>query len=239
MINQIVKNEVFIRGMLVGRYKLDNKTIAVICARSDNKEHSNYQYVAFFDELKEIVDGLKMNSRVVVTARAWIFRDKETNFVNIDNLRLRGTSIETSVEFSKRVLASVGVPIFGIRMIDCTRFSFNGSIRAISKTKNNKISLLLAVSEEEQDKFNLIPLMYAGRGEDDEARDRDIERVLQQYRKGQVVSVKGFISQRIIEPDPALVADGEHKPRREYKNTYYITTFLTGKLHPDFDELEE
>ena len=42
MINQIVKNEVFIRGMLVGRYPHENKTTAVICSRAANKDHPNY-----------------------------------------------------------------------------------------------------------------------------------------------------------------------------------------------------
>ena len=94
MINQIVKNEVFIRGMLVGRYPHENKTTAVICSRAANKEHPNYQFVTFFDEQKEIVDNMKISDKVVITAYAWIFRDQETKLVNTDNLRLRGTSIE-------------------------------------------------------------------------------------------------------------------------------------------------
>jgi hypothetical protein len=129
MINQIVKNEVFIRGMLVSRYKHDNKTTAVICSK--NNEHVNYQYVTFFGEQKEIVDNLKICDKVVVTATAWIFRDQDTKTVNSDNLRLRGVSIESQRDFSKRALASAGVPIYGIKFLDCVRFSFNGSISAI------------------------------------------------------------------------------------------------------------
>ena len=229
MISQIVKNEVFIRGMLVGRYKHDEKTTAVICARSENKEHSNYQYVTFYDDLKEIVDNLKIGDRVIVTAYAWIFRDQETKTVNTDNLRLRGTSIELSRDFSKRVFASIGIPIYGLKMLDCTRFAFSGSIMSIVETKTHKVFILLAVSEPERGGFNLIPLIYSGRGEED-----DIKRVLEKYKKGQVVSVKGFVSQKIVE------AEDEEMPVRKnaYKNTYYITSFMNSAMEPDFDEME-
>lgn len=228
MINQIVKNEVFIRGMLVGRYKHDEKTIAVICSRSANKEHQNYQYVAFFDEQKDIVDNMKICDKVVVTAYAWIFRDQDTKLVNTDNLRLRGVKIELARDFSKRVLASVGEPIYGVQMLDCVRFAFNGSVVSINETKNHKISILLAVSEEDKNSFNLIPLMYAGRGDEDE-----IKRILEKYKKGQIMSVKGFVSQKSSE----MEQDG--KPVHQYKNTYFITSFMSSDTHVDFDELEE
>jgi hypothetical protein len=227
MINQIVKNEVFIRGMLVGRFKSDNKTVAVICSRAANKEHPNYQYVAFFDEQKEIVDNMKICDKVVVTAYAWIFRDQETKLVNTDNLRLRGISIELAREFSKRVLASVGVPIYGVQMLDCVRFTFNGSIVSISETKNHKVSILLAVSENDRGSFNLIPLLYAGKGDED-----DIKNVLAKYKKGQVISVKGFVSQKSSDVEK----DG--KTMQQYKNTYFITSFLSGDMQPDFDCME-
>lgn len=229
MINQIVKNEVFIRGMLVARYKHENKTTAVICSRAANKEHPNYQYVTFFDEQKEIVDNMKICDKVVVTAYAWIFRDQETKLVNTDNLRLRGVSIELARDFSKRVLASVGVPIYGIQMLDCVRFTFNGSIVSITETKNHKVSILLAVSESERKGFNLIPLIYAGRGEED-----DIKNVLDKYKKGQIISVKGFVSQKSTE-----VEQEDGKTINQYKNTYFITSFLTGEMQADFDEMEE
>lgn len=227
MINQIVKNEVFIRGMLVGRYIRDDRTTAVICSRAANKEHPNYQYVTFFDEQKEIVDNMKICDKVVVTAYAWIFRDQDTKLVNTDNLRLRGVSIELARDFSKRVLAAVGVPIYGIQMLDCVRFTFNGSIVSITETKNHKVSILLAVSENERKGFNLIPLIYAGRGDED-----DIKNVLDKYRKGQVISVKGFVSQKNneVEQDGKMV--------RQYKNTYFITSFLSGEMQVDFDEME-
>lgn len=229
MINQIVKNEVFIRGMLVSRYKHDNKTTAVICARSANKEHSNYQYVTFFGEQKEIVDSLTIYDKVVVTATAWIFRDQDTKLVNSDNLRLRGVSIEHARDFSKRVLASTGLPIYGIQFIDCVRFTFNGSISSIKETKNGKVSILLAVSEEERSGFNLIPMIYTGRGNED-----DIENVLKKYKKGQVISVKGFVSQRA---EKVEMPDGEELPP-QYKNTYFITSFLTSEMEADFDAME-
>ena len=229
MINQIVKNEVFIRGMLVGRYKHDNKTTAVICSRAANKEHPNYQYVTFFDEQKEIVDNMKICDKVVVTAYAWIFRDQETKMVNTDNLRLRGVSIELARDFSKRVFASVGVPIYGIQMLDCVRFTFNGSIVSISETKNHKISILLAVSESERKGFNLIPLLYAGRGDEE-----DIKNILNKYKKGQVISVKGFVSQKSSE-----IETEEGKTINQYKNTYFITSFLSSDMQAEFDEMEE
>ncbi|MBQ8625451.1 MAG: hypothetical protein IJ419_04720 [Agathobacter sp.] len=229
MMNQIVKNEVFIRGMLVGKYKHDNKTTAVICSRAANKEHPNYQYVTFFDEQKEIVDNMQIHDRVVVTARAWIFRDQDTKQVNTDNLRLRGLSIELARDFSKRVFASVGVPIYGLQMLDCVRFTFNGSITSISETKNHKVSILLAVSEDNRNGFNLIPLLYAGRGEED-----DIKNVLQKYKKGQVISVKGFVSQKSIEVPNENGGD----PLHEYKNTYFITSFLSSEMQADFDDME-
>jgi hypothetical protein len=229
MINQIVKNEVFIRGMMVGRYKGDNKTTIVICSRAANKEHPNYQYVTFFDEQKEIVDNLKMHEKVVVTARAWIFRDQDTKLVNTDNLRLRGISIELARDFSKRVLASVGVPIYGLQMLDCVRFNFNGSIVSITETKNHKVSILLAVSEEGKNSFNLIPLMYAGRGEED-----DIKNVLAKYKKGNVISVKGFVSQKTVD-----VPQEDGNTMHQYKNTYFITSFLSGEMQADFEEMEE
>jgi hypothetical protein len=228
MINQIVKNEVFIRGMLVGKYPHDNKTTAVICTMAENKDHPNYQYVTFFDEQKEIVDNMKISDKVVVTAYAWIFRDQDTKMVNTDNLRLRGVSIELARDFSKRVLAAVGVPIYGIKMLDCVRFTFNGSIVSISKTKNGKVSILLAVADGERQGFNLIPLLYAGRGDED-----DIENVLERYRKGQVVSVKGFVSQKSI---PTEAEDG--KVKHQYKNTYFITSFLTSEMQADLDDLD-
>jgi hypothetical protein len=229
MINQIVKNEVFIRGMLVGRYKHDNKTTAVICSRAANKEHPNYQYVTFFDEQKEIVDNMKICDKVVVTAYAWIFRDQETKLVNTDNLRLRGVKIELARDFSKRVFASVGIPIYGIQMLDCVRFTFNGSIVSISETKNHKVSILLAVSESERKGFNLIPLIYAGRGDED-----DVKNVLEKYKKGQVISVKGFVSQKSTE-----IAQEDGKALTQYKNTYFITSFLSGEMQADFDDIEE
>jgi hypothetical protein len=229
MINQIVKNEVFIRGMLVGRYKHDNKTTAVICSRAANKEHPNYQYVTFFDEQKEIVDNMKICDKVVVTAYAWIFRDQETKLVNTDNLRLRGVTIELARDFSKRAFAAVGVPIYGIQMLDCVRFTFNGSIISISETKNHKVSILLAVSDSDERKgFNLIPLLYAGKGSDE-----DIKNVLEKYKKGQVISVKGFVSQK----DNSTEEDG--KVVHQYKNTYFVTSFLTSEMTADFDDIDE
>lgn len=228
MINQIVKNEVFIRGMLVGRYKHDNKTIAVICSRDAKKEHPNYQYVAFFDEQKEIVDNMKICDKVVVYAYAWIFRDQDTKLVNTDNLRLRGTSIELARDFSKRTLAAVGVPIYGLQMIDCVRFTFNGSIQSIKETKNHKVSILLAVSDSEHKGFNLIPLLYSGRGDEDE-----IQNVLNKYKKGQVISVKGFVSQKSVETQTE-----DDKTVNQYKNTYFITSFLSSEMEVDFDDME-
>ena len=228
MINQIVKNEVFIRGMLVGRYKHDNKTTAVICSRAENKEHPNYQYVTFFGEEKEVVDRLNICDKVVVTANAWIFRDTYTKLVNSDNLRLRGKTIELNRDFSKRVFAAAGVPVYGLKLLDCVRFTFNGSIASINKTKNGKVSMLLAVSEEENKGFNLIPMIYTGRG-----KEEDIENVLAKFKKGHVVSVKGFVSQRAIESPT-----GE-KSETQYKNTYFVTSFLTSGMEADFDELEE
>lgn len=228
MISQIVKNEVFIRGMLVGRYKHDNKTTAVICSRAANKEHPNYQYVTFFDEQKEIVDNMKICDKVVVTAYAWIFRDQDTKLVNTDNLRLRGVSVELSRDFSKKVFASTGYPIYGIQMLDCVRFTFSGSIASITETKNHKVSILLAVSESERKGFNLIPLIYAGRGEED-----DIKNVLAKYKKGQLISVKGFVSQKSIE-----VKQEDEKSVNQYKNTYFITSFLTSDMDPDFDDVD-
>ena len=228
MVNQIVKNEIFIRGMIVGKYPHEEKTTIVVCSRSANKEHSSYQYITFFGDLKEKVDNMKICEKVVLTAYAWVFRDQETKLVNSDNIRLRGTSIETSVEFSKRVFAAAGVPIYGLQMLDCMRFTFNGSIFSISKTKNGKISILLAVSDGERKGFSLIPLMYAGRGDEDE-----IEAILNRYSKGQVISVKGFISQKSVDVEPTE----DSKFNSKYKNTYYITTFLTGDTDADFDEM--
>lgn len=221
----IVKNEVFIRGMLVGRYKGDNKTTAVICSRAANKEHPNYQYVTFFDEAKEIVDNMKMCEKVVVTAYAWIFRDQETKAVNTDNLRLRGVHIETSRDFMKRVFSAVAIPVYGIQMVDCVRFAFNGNIVSISKTKNGKVSMLLAVSDGNREGFNLIPLLYAGRGSED-----DIQYVMDNYKKGQTVSVKGFVSQKTIE--------GEDEEKPKYKNTYFITSFQTSATDVDYDDFD-
>jgi hypothetical protein len=226
MINQIVKNEVFIRGMLLSRYKHENKTTAVICSK--NNEHTNYQYVTFFGDQKEIVDNLKICDKVVVTATAWIFRDQD-KLVNSDKLRLRGVSIESQRDFSKRVLASTGIPFYGVKFLDCVRFSFNGSISSIKETKNHKVSILLAVSEEERGGFNLIPMLYAGRGNEDDVND-----VLAKYKKGQVVSVKGFVSQRA---EKVIAENGEEQTN--YKNTYFITSFLTSEMEPDFDLLEE
>ena len=228
MINQIVKNEVFIRGMLVGRYPHENKTTAVICSRAENKEHPNYQYVTFFDEQKEIVDNMKISDKVVVTAYAWIFRDQDTKLVNTDNLRLRGTSIELARDFSKRVFASVGVPIYGLKMLDCVRFTFNGSVSSISKTRNGKLSILLAVSESERAGFNLIPLIYTGRGDEEE-----IDELLKKYRRGQIISVKGFVSQKSVD-----AVDDDGKQTHKYKNTYFITSFLSSEMQADFDDMD-
>lgn len=228
MISQIVKNEVFIRGMIVGKYPHDEKTTIVICSRSANKEHSNYQYVTFFGDLKKKVDEMRICEKVSLTAYAWVFRDPETKLVSTDNIRLRGTSIETSVEFSKRVFAAAGVPIYGLRMLDCMRFTFNGSIFSISKTKTGKISILLAVSDGERKGFSLIPLLYSGRGDEDE-----LDAIMDKYSKGQVISVKGFISQKTIDVEPTET----NKNGKEYKNSYYITTFLSGNMDADFDEM--
>ena len=71
-------------------------------------------------------------------------------------------------------------------------------------------------------------LMYAGRGDEDE-----IEAILNRYSKGQVISVKGFISQKSVDVEPTE----DSKFNSKYKNTYYITTFLTGDTDADFDEM--
>ena len=171
---------------------------------------------------------MRICEKVSLTAYAWVFRDPETKLVSADNIRLRGTSIETSVEFSKRVFAAAGVPIYGLRMLDCMRFTFNGSIFSISKTKTGKISILLAVSDGERKGFSLIPLLYSGRGDEDE-----LDAIMDKYSKGQVISVKGFISQKTIDVEPTET----NKNGKEYKNSYYITTFLSGNMDADFDEM--
>lgn len=229
MEEKIVKNEIFIRGMLVGRHVKDNRVIAVISVFSQNKEHQSYHYVTFTGEQKEIVEKMNICDKVVVTASAWIFRDKdgENKFVNSDNLRLRGKSIELSRDFTKRVIASIGIPIYGFQMIDCARFAFSGTILSINKTKNNKASLLLSVDEEDRAGFNIIPLFYAGHGED------DVNQVLEKYKKGSVVSVKGFISQRCVE-----VEKEDGTTMKTYKNTYFITSFLTSEMIPDYDDMD-
>ena len=71
-------------------------------------------------------------------------------------------------------------------------------------------------------------MIYTGRG-----KEEDIENVLAKFKKGHVVSVKGFVSQRAIESPT-----GE-KSETQYKNTYFVTSFLTSGMEADFDELEE
>ena len=227
MTNEIIQNEVFIRGMLVGKYPSENKTTAVICARAANKEHPNYQYVTFFDEEKEKVDAMPICEMVCATASAWIYRDKDTKLVNADNMRLRGRHIETNVDFRKRVLAIAGVQMSGLQLKDCVRFSFSGSIVSIKETKNHKLSLLLGVSESGREGFNIIPLMYTGRGEE------DVKAALNKYHKGNVVSVKGFVSQKNV------ITEKDGKTVSEHKNTYYITTFLTSEMEVNMDEVVE
>lgn len=227
MTNEIIQNEVFIRGMLVGKYPSENKTTAVICARAANKEHPNYQYVTFFDEEKDKVDAMPICEMVCATASAWIYRDKDTKLVNADNMRLRGRHIETNVDFRKRVLAIAGVQMSGLQLKDCVRFSFSGSIVSIKETKNHKLSLLLGVSESGREGFNIIPLMYTGRGEE------DVKAALNKYHKGNVVSVKGFVSQKNV------ITEKDGKTVSEHKNTYYITTFLTSEMEVNMDEVVE
>lgn len=227
MTNEIIQNEVFIRGMLVGKYPSEDKTTAVICARAANKEHPNYQYVTFFGEEKEKVDAMNICEMVCVTASAWIYRDKETKLVNADNMRLRGKHIETNIDFKKRVFAAAGVQISGLQLKDCVRFAFSGSIVSIKETKNHKVSILLGVSEQGREGFNIIPLMYTGKNED------DIKNALAKYHKGSSISVKGFVSQRNI----PVEKDG--KEISEHKNTYYITTFLTSEMEVDMNEVIE
>lgn len=227
MTNEIIQNEVFIRGMLVGKYPSEDKTTAVICARAANKEHPNYQYVTFFGEEKEKVDAMNICEMVCVTASAWIYRDKETKLVNADNMRLRGKHIETNIDFKKRVFAAAGVQISGLQLKDCVRFAFSGSIVSIKETKNHKVSILLGVSEQGREGFNIIPLMYTGKNED------DIKNALAKYHKGSSISVKGFVSQRNI----PVEKDG--KEISEHKNTYYITTFLTSEMEVDMNEVME
>lgn len=227
MPNEIVKNEVFIRGMLVGKYPSEDKTTAVICSRAANKEHPNYQYVTFFGEEKEKVDALTLCEMVCVTAVAWIYRDKDTKLVNADNMRLRGQTIETNIEFKKRVLAVTGVEMSGLQFKDCVRFSFSGTIVSIKETKNHKVAMLLGVSEQGRDGFNIMPLLYAGRGQE------DVNDVLAKYRKGNSISVKGFVSQK----NNTVERDG--KNIREHKNTYFITSFLTSDMECDLDEAIE
>ena len=62
----------------------------------------------------------------------------------------------------------------------------------------------------------------------------DIKNVLQKYKKGQVISVKGFVSQKSIEVPNANGDD----PLHEYKNTYFITSFLSSEMQADFDDME-
>jgi hypothetical protein len=85
------------------------------------------------------------------------------------------------------------------------------------------------VSEEGKSSFNLIPLMYAGRGDDD-----DIQNVLKKYKKGQVISVKGFVSQKAVDVEKE---DGGQA--HQYKNTYFVTSFLSGDMQADFDAIDE
>lgn len=224
MINQIAKNEVFIRGMLVGRYSSDDKTTAVICSRATNKDHPNYQYVTFFGDLKDKIDAMDICDSVCVTASAWIYRDKDTKLVNADNMRLRGKSLESTIEFKKRTIAAVGVPMYGLQLKDCVRFAFNGSIVSIKETKNHKATILLGVSEEDRNGFNIIPLVYTGKS------DEDVQNVLDTYHKGNIISVKGFVSQRNI----PMEKDG--KQVYDHKNTYYITSFLVSETEANLED---
>lgn len=227
MINEIIQNEVLIRGMLIGRHEGEDRTTAIICSRATSKDKPNYQYVTFFGEEKTIVDSLKICDSVCVTARAWLYRDAETKLVNPNNLRLRGTSIETTREFIRKTFAAAGVPIYGLQFKDCVRFSFSGTIVSIKKTKNNKVSILLGVSEADHKGFNIIPLLYSGKSID------DVNNALATYHKGNVISVRGFVSQK----EDVVERDG--KEFTERRNTYFITTFMTSKMEADFDNLEE
>ena len=74
----------------------------------------------------------------------------------------------------------------------------------------------------------MIPLLYSGRGDED-----DVKEILDKYKKGQVISVKGFVSQK-----NADVVDEDGKTSKQYKNTYYITTFLSSEMEVDYDEME-
>ena len=70
--------------------------------------------------------------------------------------------------------------------------------------------------------------MYTGRGNED-----DVKNVLATYRKGQIASVKGFVSQKSFDVEK----DG--KTMQQYKNTYYITSFLTSETEFDFDKMTD
>lgn len=227
MSNEIVKNEVFIRGMLVGKYPNNDKTTAVICSRAANKEHPNYQYVTFFGDEKDKVDAMDICTMVCVTASAWIYRDKDTKLVNADNMRLRGKFIETNVDFKKRVLAVQGVQMAGLQLKDCVRFSFSGTVVSIKETKNGKASLLLGVPEDGREGFNIMPLMYTGKSED------DVKNILDKYHKGSSVSVQGFVSQKNI----PVERDG--KEVSEHKNTYFVTSFLSSEMEVDMNDVVE
>jgi hypothetical protein len=142
-------------------------------------------------------------------------------------MRLRGKHIETNIDFKKRVFAAAGVQISGLQLKDCVRFSFSGTIVSIKETKNHKLSILLGVSEQGREGFNIIPLMYTGRSAD------DVKNALEKYHKGNTISVKGFVSQRNI----PIEKDG--KELSEHKNTYYITSFLTSTMEVDMNEVME
>lgn len=222
-------NEVFIRGMLVNRKIRDNSTTAVICSQSENKEHKNYQYVTFDGELKKVVDAMRLHEKVTVTARAWIYRNKETKAVTGENMRLHGESIETNRDFLKRVFEANRISHFGIRLIDCVRFNFSGKVFGIREIGGKRLSILLSVPETSRSGFNLIPLVYAGMGD-----PAELEQIMDECQKGQEISVKGFVSQTDI---PADESTGDARTR--HKNTYYITTFLSSNTDYDFENMQD
>ena len=226
MQENIIKNQVIIRGMLVGRSVHDNRTTLVVCSQSQNKDHSNYQYISFEGKLKQDVDSnYELHDMVTVQASVQIFRTREEKLVSSQNIRLHGIGIEKTRDFTKRVIAQSGIPIYGIQIKDCVRFDFSGTIASIQKTakSDQRLSVLLRVQQDNRDGYNLIPLMYncrPGQSADD---------ILAQHHKGTQVCVRGFVAQR---KNP----NAQESRKVQYINTYYITSFLHSTVDIQIDE---
>ena len=215
-------NKVFIRGMLLYKYVYEDHVTVLVCSRSLNKTNENYQYVTFRDAelMKKVKDEIPSFTPVTVEARAFV--PVSENGQEPGQVRLHGMNIMTTRQFIRENFSERGISPFGLQLKDCVRFSFSGFVASIASFNNQAVHITVKIPAGKR--YNFIPCVKYLNPERETLDD-----VMSRYRKGDRISVNGWIRQKQIQ---------EEGKRTEYQNRYVITSFLQSDVQYEFDAMK-